>query len=121
MASPLSMDLRIRVMHDLDSGMTVDQVADRYSITSRTIFSWKKLRRETGAVIPRQGKTGPSPKLEPYRKAICAAVKEHSEVTLEELKAQLNLPGGLSTLWTALRGWDIVLKKSHLRGRTEAA
>ncbi len=74
MASPLSMDLRIRVMHDLDSGMTVDQAAGKYSITSRTIFSWKKLRRETGAVIPRQGKTGPSLKLERYRSAICAAL-----------------------------------------------
>jgi len=121
MASPLAMDLRIRVMDDLDSGMTVDQAAGKYSITSRTIFSWKKLRRETGAVIPRQGKTGSSPTLEPYRNAICAAVKDHSGITLKELKTQLNLPGGLSTLWTALRDWGIVLKKSHLCSRTEAA
>ena len=121
MARPLSMDLRTRVMHDLDSGMTVDQAASRYSVTSRTIYSWKKLRRETGSVIPRQGKTGPLPKLEPFRKAICSAVEEHSGITLEELKAQLNLPCGLSTLWTALRGWGIVLKKSHPRSRTEAA
>lgn len=73
-------------------------------------------------MIPRQGKTGRSPTLEPYHQAICAAVKEYPGITLEELKAQLNLPGGLSTLWTVLRGWGgIVLRTSHLHSRTEAA
>jgi transposase len=121
MASPLAMDLRTRVMDDVDAGMSVEQAAVKYSVTSRTIFSWKKLKRESDSVAPRQGKTGPALKLEPFREAIRAAVKENSGITLEKLRAHLKLPGCAATLWNALQRWGIVLKKSRQSRRTAAA
>lgn len=121
MASPLSMDLRTRVMNDVEAGMSAERAAVKYSLSARTIYQWKKLKRETGSLAPRCGRSGPRPKLEPYRERILVAVKENSGITLEELKAQLQLPGCLSTVWNALRAWGIVLKKSPAGRRTAAA
>ncbi len=120
MATGYSLDLRSRVMDDIDRGLSAEDAAQKYSITARTIFSWKQLKRETGSIAPRQGKTGPKPKLEPHREAILARIKENSDLTLEEMKSQLELPGCLQTLCNALHRWGIVLKKSHPSHRTAA-
>lgn len=121
MARPLSVDLRTRVLNDVESGMSAERAAVKYSISARTIYQWKALKRETGSLAPRSGKSGPQPKLEPYREQILAAVQENSGITLKELRAQLQLPGCLSTVWNALRTWGIVLKKSPAGRRTAAA
>jgi len=121
MATGYSLDLRTRVMDDLDRGLSPEEAAEKYSVTARTIYSWKLLKRETGDIAPRQGKTGPKRKLDPHREAILARIRENSDLTLEELILQLELPGCLQTLSNALHRWGIVLKKSHARHRTAAA
>ena len=121
MSNGYSLDLRTRVMDDLDRGLSAEKAAEKYSVTARTIYSWKLLKRETGNIAPRQGKTGPKRKLDSYREAILAEIRENSDLTLEELKSQLKLPGCPQTLSNALHRWGIVLKKSHARHRTAAA
>lgn len=113
MASSYSLDLRVRVMDDVNRGLSTETVSQKYSISERVIYQWKKHLEETGSLAPRKGKTGPKPKLESYRDAILAAVDKDPGITLEKLKSQLNLPGCLPTLWYALRRWKIVLKKSN--------
>ncbi len=113
MPGSYSLDLRTRVISDVDKGMIIESVAKKFSISSRVIFKWLALREETGELIPRKGVTGPKPKLDSYRDAILAAVETNSSHTLEELQTNLDLPGCIPTLWHALRRWGIVLKKSH--------
>lgn len=117
---PYSLDLRTRVMADVESGMSAERAAVKYSVSARTIYKWKGLKRETGSLNPRQGKGGPKRKLESYREPILATLKEKSGLTLAELRSQLQLPGCLQTLWNALHRWGIVLKKSDPRGRAAA-
>ncbi len=121
MAAALSVDLRTRVMDDLDCGMSADAVAAKYSVSTRTVFAWKALRQETGGIAPRRGKTGPKPKLEPHRDSIMTAIRDNPDVTLNELKSQLNLPSCLQTLANALHRWGLALKKSHASRRTATA
>jgi transposase len=118
MAAPLAMDLRTRVMGDLDGGMTVVATATKYSVSARTIYHWKTLVRDQGSPEPRRGQPGRKPKLANFREQILAVVRENSEITLEDLKKTLGLPVCLSTVWLALQGWGIVLKKSSAGGRT---
>jgi len=120
MANGYSLDLRTRVMDDLDRGLSAEEAGQKYSVTARTIYSWKLLKRETGGIGPRQGKTGPKRKLDLYREAILASIKENSDLTLEEMRSQLDLPGCVQTLSNALHRWGIVLKKSHPSYRTAA-
>ena len=121
MAAAYSQDLRTRVMQEVDSGMSAEVAAVKFSVSARAVYSWKALKRETGAFAPRQGITGPKPKLDPYRDSITAGIQSNPDVTLEELRSQLKLPGCLQTLANALRRWGIVLKKSHSSRRTAAA
>lgn len=120
MASAYGMDLRNRVMADIQAGMSAEQAAAKYSISPRTVYNWKALLAANGTVEPRDGKPGQKPKLQEHRDRILAVVKEKSGITLEELRDRLQLPVCLSTVWLALKAWGIVLKKSDLRRRTEA-
>ena len=112
MAAALAGDLRVRVMLDVDAGMSAEKAAVKYSVSARTIYHWKALRRETGVLEPRAGQTGPKPKLAAHRERILAAVREDSAITLNDLRAKRPLPGCVATLWLALWSWGLVLKKS---------
>ena len=121
MAAALTGDLRMRVMVDVDAGMSAEKAGKKYSVSARTIYHWKALRRETGAMQPRAGKTGPKPKLAEHRERILAAVRDNSAITLNDLRETLQLPVCVTTLWLALRTWGLVLKKSpEGRGTTTA-
>lgn len=115
MPAPLSMDLRTRIVAACDAGDPPAEVAEVFSVTTRTVFKLLALRRNTGTLKPRSGKTGPKLKLEEHRAAILQAIRATPGATLEELRTQLELPGCLATLWTALQRWGITLKKSPVR------
>ena len=121
MASSYGMDLRNRVMADVEAGMSAENAAVKYSVSPRTVYNWKTLRTEKGTLKPRDGKPGVKPKLQEYRDRILTVVELNSGITLEELRERLELPVCLSTVWLALKTWGIVLKKSDPRSRTEAA
>lgn len=121
MASAYGMDLRNRVMADVQAGMSAEEAANKYAVSPRTVYNWKALQAEKGTVEPRDGKPGVKPKLREHHDRILAVVEENSGITLEELQDRLQLPVCLSTVWLALKTWGIVLKKSDLRGGTEAA
>ena len=114
MGKPYSVDLRVRVLAAVDGGDSVDEVAERYAVTARTVWSWLALRKSTGGVEPRKGAVGPKPKLEEYREKIVAAIQSSSSLTLHELQLTLKLPGCITTLWKALDRWDQSLKKSDV-------
>lgn len=115
MPVPLSMDLRTRIGAACDAGDPPAEVAEVCSVTTRTVFKLLALRRNTGTLSPRSGKSGPKLKLEEHRAGILQAIRATPGTTLEELRTQLKLPGCLATLWTALQRWGITLKKSPVR------
>lgn len=58
-----SIDLRERVLANLDAGMGNDAVSRKYRVSSRWVYQLRRQRSETGQIAPRRGKTGPEPKL----------------------------------------------------------
>lgn len=112
MAKAYSVDLRWRVIAAVDGGESVDEVADRYEVTARTVWNWVALRRATGGIAPRKGAVGPKPKLEDQREQILSAIQASPSLTLDELRERLSLPGCRTTLWAALVRWGQSLKKS---------
>ena len=113
MPAALSMDLRVRVMDEVDRGTSAEKAAAIYKISAGTIYGWMRLRRETGTLMPRRGKTGPKPKLQGHRQAIEAEVRQNSGITLKDLKAKLGLAVGINTLCRALHAWGLVSKKDR--------
>jgi transposase len=106
------MDLRRRVVSELDRGSPLPEVARRFQVAERTIWNWLALRKETGQLAPRQGDVGPDSVLEKHRERILESVQNDPGLTLAQRQTQLQLPGCATTLWNALRRWGITLKKS---------
>lgn len=105
------MDLRTRIVAACDAGDSPADVAQTFSVTTRTVYKLLAVRRERGSLQPRSGQRGPKPKLQEHRDAILQAIRKTPGTTLEELRTQLKLPGCLATLWVALRRWGSRSKK----------
>lgn len=52
---PLSVDLRKRVMAEVDAGKHINEVAKTFKVGSRTIYGWLALRKQTGSLSPKIG------------------------------------------------------------------
>ncbi len=57
-----SLDLRERVVGAFDVGdMTDEQVAELFQVGEATVHRWKRLKRETGSLVPRPPRGGGMP------------------------------------------------------------
>lgn len=118
MGKPLSVDLRKRILEDVDAGLSAENVAAKYRVGRRTVNMLVQHRQKTGSLEPIRGRQGRKSTLEPRKQEILQAIDRNSGLTLHALREQLSLPISLPSLWLALRKWGIRLKKSSTRRRT---
>lgn len=107
-----SLDLRERVLADLDEGMTKASVARKYRVTTRWLYNLQKRREETGDIGPRRGKPGRKPKLAGHEERLLELVREQPDASLDELRGRLDVQVSISALWVALKKLGVTLKKS---------
>ncbi len=115
MGKPYSMDLRERVVAAYDKGTKPEELERRYQVSLRTVQRLLERRRETGSIEPLHGKPGPKPVLDEHLPKLQELVKKQPDATLEELREELGIQVGISTLWRGLRDLGLTLKKSHPR------
>ena len=89
MGRAYSIDLRERVLKEIDGGMSTEDAARKYSVSISWTYLLKKQRRETGSIAPKEHQGGPKLKLAPYEKEVRQPVADHADATLEELHAML--------------------------------
>jgi transposase len=106
-----SMDLRIRVMSDVDDGMGTNAVASKYRVSADWVRKLKRFRRETGHFGPRQQRVSHATKLDDHLEQLQQLVAEKPDATLSELRAALGVAVGQSTIWRALRRLQFTFKK----------
>ena len=109
---PYSSDLRERVLADYDLGMSTQAISEKYRISTKCVRDLRRLREETGQLMPRQGHRGPPAKLSEYTEQLTALVQEQPDATLQELKGRLPISASLTTIWRMLRALGFTLKKS---------
>jgi transposase len=105
------MDLRERVMADVDGGMRSSEAAKKYRVSTDWIRKLKRLRRETGSFAPRQQRVNHATKLDHDLPRLEMLVKERPDATLKELRAALGCEASIHCLWRALRRLKITFKK----------
>jgi len=110
---PYSMDLRQRVLQDCDVGLATKAVADKYRVSDSWVRKLKRRRGRTGSAAPATPRR-PPPGWAADADRIRAAIGEQPDLTLEELRAQLNLAYSLTTLWRATQALRLTLKKKRL-------
>lgn len=90
MTKPLSIDLRLRVVEAIDTGMSRRAAADRFGVAASAAIKWHALWRLTGTVEPRrQGGDKRSHRIEALAQAILALVADTPDITLAEIAERL--------------------------------
>jgi len=112
MANSYSMDLRSRVVADVDAGLKPAEVAEKYRVSRSWVYKILCFRQATGSYAARQPRRNRSTKLDGVWSQLEQAVLQKPDATLRELREQLNLPVGLSTIWRGLKRMDFTFKKS---------
>jgi transposase len=110
-----SIDLRERVLADVDAGLGNNAVARKYRVSSRWVYKLRQQRSETGQIAPRRGQVGPKPKLAAYAEQLIALVQAQPDATLSELRERLGVSVSLATVWLTLKKLGLTLKKSPAR------
>jgi transposase len=108
-----SMDLRERALRDSDAGMKAADVAEKYAVSGSWVRLLKQRRRETGEVAPRAQRYGRRPMLAPHLHTLAALIAEQPDRTLAELKEALATPASLPTIWRAVHGLGVTVKKNR--------
>jgi transposase len=115
-----SMDLRARVFLDLDAGVAAKGVAAKYRVSVAWVRRLRQRRREAGETAPRPaGRRVPT--LAGHAEAIRRAVADTPDATLRELRDRLGLAVSLATLWRAVRGLGLTVKKKSSGPPSRAA
>ena len=90
MPSPLSVDLRARVVAAVADGASMQKVADRFGVSASSASRWCGRASETGDVAPKPcGGDRHSHRIEAHADMILALDQEQPTLFLSELRAAL--------------------------------
>jgi transposase len=120
MPAPLSKDLRERIIIKHKKGKKPIEIQSELEIKSlTTVCEIIKRYNETGSIEPRPLNNGRPPKMTPQNiEDLKRAVIAQPDITLEELKEQLNLPICISRICRILNEkLDLPRKKNSFSGK----
>lgn len=106
-----SMDLRVRVMADVDAGMGTKAAAEKYRVSADWVRKLKRFRRQTGSFAARRQRVSHATKLDHELPRLKQLVEARPDATLRELREELGSPVGLATVWRALKRLQLTFKK----------
>ena len=106
-----SMDLRVRVMADVDEGLGTKATAEKYRVSPDWVRKLKRFRRQSGSFAARQQRVSHATKLDHQLPRLEQLVQEHPDATLKELREALGVQVALGTVWRALKRLQITFKK----------
>jgi transposase len=109
-----SMDLRERVMADVEAGLGTEATARKYRVSASWVRKLKRQRREVGHFAPLSPRVSHESKLDPHLEQLDGFVQQKPDATLNELQAQLRAQGaaaGRVTVWRALKKLGLTFKK----------
>jgi transposase len=119
MTTPLSQDLRRRIVRAVEKGSSIRQAAARYEISPSAAVKLMGRLRETGSVRPGRIGGHRRPVLEPHQDLLRSLVEAKSGITLAEIQTELRTRGievqALSTIHLMLKRMDLTHKKKTLR------
>ncbi len=111
MTSPLSQDLRQRIVRAVEAGSSRRQAAERFEVSPSAAIKLMRRVRETGSTAPAQIGGHRRPILEPHADLIRALVAKKAGTTLKEIQTALAERGievkALSTVADMLHRLDL--------------
>jgi transposase len=108
-----SLDLRTRVLTDVDGGMSTSAVAQKYSVSTAWVRRLKQRRNATGLIGPKPQRRGPVAAWVTHADQIREVVRQTPDATLDEYRKRLNWTMSRATLANALIALGLTRKKSR--------
>lgn len=106
-----SMDLRVRVLEAAEAGETTAELAERFAVSTAWVRRLRQRHRASGEIAPRKAKDPRIPKLRDHHPRIREVLAATPDLTLAELRDESNVAVALSTLWAAVRGLGLTVKR----------
>jgi transposase len=122
MPKPYSIDLRGRVIEEVETGASRREAAERYGLSPSVVVIWMQRFEETGSIAakPSGGSTSP---LDKHAEFLLALIAEQPAMTLDEIVAAMRkrrIVGSRSAVWRFFARRNISFKKNSVRGGAEA-
>ena len=116
MPAPISMDLRRRIVRAVERGSSIRAAARRFAVSPSAAIKLMQRVRATGSPAPARYGGHRRPLLAPYEADLRRLVEATPDITLAELRAELQrrrgIAAGLSTIHNALRRIGLRHKKN---------
>ena len=109
----ISMDLRQRILKAYDRGdVTREQVASRFDVSLGMVKKLLQQRRTSGDIAPRYNRCGRKPVIvDSHRRQMRALLAKQPDLTLEEIRLQLDLPCTIQAIHYVLADMGLTYKK----------
>jgi transposase len=112
--------VREQVLGAYEQGIKTKQIAERFGVGPAWCRGVKQRLREHGLRGAIEQKHGPDPIFDQARRQHLAnLVSQKPDTTLRELKAKLDVPVSISTIWRTLQDMRLTLKKSRCTPASE--
>jgi len=125
MGSPLSEDLRVRVIRAVEKGSSRRQAAGRFGVSVSSAIRWVDEWRQSGrtTALP-QGGDQRSGRIEAEADFLLTQIERTPDITLAELQTKLReergLCAGIGSLWRFFDRRAISFKKNRARRRARS-
>src|SRR5262245_19426503 len=114
MPKPYSVDLRARVIEEVESGASRREAAERYGISPSVVVIWMQRYEETGSVAAKTS-GGSISLLEQHAEFLLGLIANQPDLTLDEIVAAIRkrrIAGSRSAVWRFFARRNISFKKT---------
>src|SRR4029450_7931829 len=122
MPKPYSVDLRARVIEEVETGASRREAAERYGISPSVVVIWVQRFEETGSVAAKPSGGSISP-LEQHAEFLLGLIANQAGLRLDEIAAAMRkrrIAGSRSAVWRFFARRNISCKKNSVYGGAEA-
>ena len=119
MPKPCSLDLRMRVLREVEAGASRREAAECVEVSASSAIKWMQRFDETGSIAAKRSGGSISP-LETHADVLLALIAEQPDLTLDEIVSVMRkrrIAGSRSAVWRFFNRHNISVKKKPARGR----
>ena len=119
MPKPCSLDLRMRVLREVEAGASRREAAECVEVSASSAIKWMQRLNETGSIAAKPTGGSFSP-LEAHADVLLELIAEQPDLTLDEIVAAMRkrrIAGSRSAVWRFFNRHNISIKKKLARGR----